>query len=209
MKLKFLSTVVGLAMSVMAAQAVITEVTFTGSTKGAFNANPLATTDTLLGLTYNGTVFNGTTTNGVLALGGLAPNNLGFFNLLPPAGGIDAYSGSTFTLQVLFTAPPGVSGNSLYTANLTGFVAPIPTGGGVKIDFLDNSPRVFDFNGTPPETQFTMEVFDLTVFPGQVSPINAFITVIPEMSTALPLALILGLAGFVEFRRRRIAMPVA
>jgi hypothetical protein len=87
------------------------EVTFSLSTSGSFS--PGSPSDlSFLGI-ENG--FTGTTRGGTLSL------NLGTFTLRKPSQGADTYnSGDTFTLNLLFFAPAGINGQTMFNAALTG-----------------------------------------------------------------------------------------
>src|SRR5688572_28770484 len=111
--------IIGLAQS----EARADEVVIAGGTNGCFGANctPGASA-TFLGLTYSNSTFAGTTANGFRGLGGNANpganfNNLGSLSLSTAPNTYD----TSFTLQVTFTAPQGITGSNTatFTATLT------------------------------------------------------------------------------------------
>ena len=89
--------------------------------------------DTFLGLTFNNSTFDGTTAGGFLGIGANATppinvDNLGSLTLTDvPA----LYNGQTFTLQVTFTDPQGITGSNTttFTAMLMGQVFSNDVGG--------------------------------------------------------------------------------
>jgi hypothetical protein len=221
---RILASVVGVVAMQGMALATIYELNVQGTVTGAFNGQPLAAASMLApGLTYYGSTFNATTaggsdtTPGFAALGGnphVPPtpnfNNLGSLQL---SGTTANYNGNTFRLQVLFTAPPGISGGnpSTYTATLTGIVSNT-TNGGIFLDF-DNTPQTFSYSNSSQSGTFSLSVNDVSVYPTQVASITGNITssvaAIPEFSSAIPLGLVLVLVGGVEFARRRRSSDVA
>jgi hypothetical protein len=212
---KILVAVLGVAAMQAAALATIFDVNVQGTATGGFDAQALSSTNLLSpGLTYFGSTFNATTAGGTssipgfVGLGGnpvpspLNFNNLGSFVL---DSTVASYNGHTFTLQVLFSAPPGIGGGNpqTFTADIFGVVSTL-TGGGVLIDF-NNTPQTFSFSNASQTGTISLSVNDVSISPGHIASVTGTLrsTVIPEVSSMLPLALVLGLVCGAEMIRRR------
>ncbi len=209
--MKFTRTLILAATLIIAtgaARATTSELTLAGNTSGFFDGGAAGTNVSLLGLNYNGTTFGpSTTVGGGLSLGGGGSNDLGKFTL---TGTPATYTGHTFGLQVLFTVPTGISGGggTTVSALFTGQVASLGNGF-LHIDF-DNTPSVFNFNDGTNSGSFSLTVNDMDINPGLTNSVSGLILAnvspIPEVSSFLPLGLVLGMVGAAEaFRRRRLA----
>lgn len=181
--------------------AQASDVTLAGSASGTFN-NGLTTIN---GLTYLGSTFDVTTSDGFYALGNDAGtgniDNLGSFTL---SGSPDSYVGDSFTLDVSFLLPSGISGDStaIYTAPLYGYVSGDGVGG-VSVIFPTTSTD-FSFKDGNETGFFTITVNTLSITPGLTSPITGqgFATVASTPGPAAGGCLLTGLVG-AAFRRRR------
>jgi PEP-CTERM motif len=173
-------------------------VLFSGSTAGCFGGgcNSFSTTPSdNPGLSYTGTSFSGTTNaSDQLVL------NLGTFALAP---GNQTYTGESFTLEVLFTVPAGVSPNgtaSTFTAGITGEVTQ-GQNGAVSVDF-DNTLHNYSWGGGT----FTLQAFDVSPF--SVNQSNAVTgeivvaTAVPEPATWAMMILGFFGVGFMAYRRK-------
>jgi hypothetical protein len=182
------------------------EVYMAGVTNGCFGAGctPGASA-TFQGLTYSNSTFSGTTANGFRGIGGnpvpgANVNNLGSVAL--SAAPFD-YNGQTFTLQVTFLAPQGITGSNVVslTAVVTGTVVSNNVGG-VLFNF-DNTPIPFAFNdmncepdptgGIPGQQttcgvgSFLFSVNDVSIDPGQTVSVTGQITAAQNLGpTAAP-----------------------
>jgi hypothetical protein len=200
------------AVAAMACGTASAQTTFTGFTTGCFGAAcvpsltnaPASTVFDASGLTYANSTFNVTSAGGVAGLGAMGMtnpalniDNLGSWTL---TGTPFSYAGTSFTLRVSFTAPPGTTPTSaLFTSAITGDVIATDNGG-LFIDF-DNTPRSFTFAGGA----FNLIVQDVSLTPHGTSVASTgFINVtsVPEPETYALLLAGLGAVGFMARRRK-------
>jgi hypothetical protein len=205
-------------------EAKADEVFISGFTNGCFGAacapGASATTG---GLTYSNATFSGTTAAGFRGIGG-APNPGSNFNNLGSVSLSTAPQtyNTTFTLQVTFVAPQGITGSNqaTFTATVTGTVVSDNIGG-VRFDF-NNTPILFTFNdpncepdptgGIPGQQttcgtgSFFFSVNDVAIDPGQTVAITGQITAAQQTTVPEPMTMLLfgtGLAGIAAKVRKR------
>lgn len=188
-----------------------------GLTVGSFNGSIfMSPSNTLLGLTFNGTSFPNPiaiadTSVPSFTLTNPTEMNLGTFTLTnDPA----TYTGNTFALQLTFSfSTPGfpteltIVGGSQpsFTANLVGTIQSSPDGF-ITIDF-NNAPSVFTvtLDGNVIST-FSLVISDVIIAPGETRSILSTVSqtsTIPEPATLLMLGGGLAAVGTAVRKRRR------
>jgi hypothetical protein len=172
-------------------------VLFAGSTQGCFGAGcssfSTSANDLPGKLTFTGDTFSGSTDT-TLDIG------LGTFKL---ANGTHGYDGESFTLQVLFTDPTGITPSATYLASISGSVH--GNNGSITGINFDNTLHSFSFAGGT----FTMQVFDVSTFAvnksnsiaGQI--VLTSVAPVPEPATWAMMLLGFAGVGFVAYRRKR------
>jgi hypothetical protein len=202
----------------VALQVQADPITLTANTTGTFNQGtcvtctvdnnvvPTITSSGGGGLSAIGFISNTGTSNTpqftvALDLGQSATVTLGTFTAASsvPLGTGPSFTGSTFALNVSFTAPAGTTPNpGVFTATLTGQLT--QTSSGVVLQF-SNAPLTFTQGG---------QIFTLVLQPNSVVigtqsnvPLTATLTAIPEPATLLLLGGGLAAIGSVLKRRRK------
>src|SRR3989440_1758360 len=147
----FLCLVALAFLTLAQSEARANEVTISGSTTGTVVGVPQ--------LTFTGNAsFTGTTALGIGSLSG--SNSLGsFFLSTAPTQALNG----TFTLNITFTAPTGITGGqgTTYTATIVGSVSPNIAQGGVNIHFTSPTTQNFTFSNASGSGTFSLTVADL------------------------------------------------
>lgn len=174
-----------------------------GSATGTFNGG---SSSTYQGLTYTGSTFNVTTSNGFYGLGGnpatVNVDNLGSFSL---SGQAYNYTPATFTLDVTFSQPGGITNgtSNTYTAQLFGSVTSNHNGG-VDVSFSNNA-KTFFYSNASGSGAFDLNVNSVSINPSQVASVTGYgtATVNPVPEPASMFCIASGLVGVVLKRRKK------
>lgn len=175
-------------------------VLFQGTTTGTFTSTGLPAR---VDATFTNGTFTGNDVGGFFSIGGTATNNLGTFNVgIAPLSFTD-----TFTLNVLFSSPPGTTPSpGVFTAAISAAILGLDNGF-FLVDF-DNSAHAFTAGGI----NFNLRVFDTSISPGHSAPLTGIIQVTqvpgPIAGSGVP-ALLAMVGGWVAWRRKRAATVAA
>lgn len=202
----------GLALvgaAALAGSSAANAVLFAGSTQGCITlaGNPQCTvgsTNTVAGLTFNGSTFSQNTSSlGFAAIG--SGGNTDNFGTFVQDGSANNYTGDTFTLRIFFSSPGTVTGPDFF-ADLIGSVGGAGgDNGGVNVSFAP-STQIFHSSLIG---DFTLHLNDVAVSgtTGLAAPITGYIqAAVPEPATwAMMLVGFAGI-GFAMRRRRTPAL---
>ncbi len=130
------------------------ELTVDGSTAGS-TFTPGG--DSLGGLSFRGTDFGGTTNGGILDI-----NNMGTLTINPSTVGEAV---GTFTLEVAFRLPDGVSGNPLqFNGDVIGLYTDADN---FALINFNNNPQIAFFNGANGSGAFSIQLHDVCLSNGE------------------------------------------